>query len=194
MPRIVIEYDPVERFVVGTVGEPGERSFFLQARQGNRLTSVLLEKAQVIAVIERLAQLLRELKRMDPNFSIPPHPRDEGPLEQPIVEEFRVGLISLAWLSDREMVSIDLEATIDATFDTTIEATIDKEMSGEILLPPDPEHAPDLLHVVLTSAQTDAFIKRATSVINAGRLPCPFCGLPLDPRGHICPRANGYRR
>lgn len=182
MPRIVIEYDPVERFVVGTVGEPGDRSFFLQARQGNRLTSVLLEKSQVVAVIERLVQLLRELKRINPGFSIPPHPGDDAPLEQPIAEEFRVGLISLAWLSDREMVSIDLEATFE------------EDGESEILFEREPDNAPDLLHVVLTASQTDAFIRRATNVINAGRLPCPFCGLPLDPRGHVCPRANGYRR
>ncbi|MDP1711348.1 MAG: DUF3090 family protein [Candidatus Nanopelagicaceae bacterium] len=182
MARLVITYDPVERFVVGTVGEPGDRSFFLQARHGKRLTSVLLEKAQVVAIVERLDLLLHELRRVEPNLVITSLPRDDEPLEQPIVEEFRVGLISLAWLSDRELVSIDLQATSE------------QEENDENLVIEDFESAPDLLHVILTAAQTEAFIKRATSVINAGRPPCPFCGLPLDPRGHVCPRANGYRR
>lgn len=182
MGRLVITYDPVERFVTGTVGEPGDRSFFLQARHGKRLTSVLLEKAQVIAIVERLGLLLRELKRIDPNFMIPSLPVDDEPLEQPIVEDFRVGLISLSWLSDREVVSIELQATSD------------QDENSENLSIHDPENGPDILQVVLTAAQTEAFIKRATNVVNAGRPPCPFCGLPLDPRGHICPRANGYRR
>lgn len=69
MARLVITYDPVERFVVGTVGEPGDRSFFLQARHGKRLTSVLLEKAQVVAIVERLDLLLHELKRVEPNLT-----------------------------------------------------------------------------------------------------------------------------
>jgi uncharacterized repeat protein (TIGR03847 family) len=167
---------------VGTVGEPGDRSFFLQARFGKRLTSVLIEKAQVVAIVERLDLLLRELKRIDSNFVINSLPRDDEPLEQPIVEEFRVGLISLSWLSDRELVSIELQAASD------------RDESGEDLFIDDLENAPDMLHVVLTSAQTEAFTKRAMSVVSAGRPPCPFCGLPLDPRGHVCPRANGYRR
>lgn len=178
----MITYDPVERFVVGTVGEPGERSFFLQARHGKRLTSVLLEKAQVVAMVERLGLLLRELKRLDPNFSITSLPHDDEPLEHPIVEEFRVGLISLSWLSDRELVSIEFQATSE------------QDGNEEDLLIESPDDSPDLLQVILTAAQTEAFIKRATSVVNAGRPPCPFCGLPLDARGHVCPRANGYRR
>lgn len=182
MARLVITYDPVERFVVGTVGEPGDRSFFLQARHGKRLTSVLLEKAQVVAIVERLDLLLHELKRVEPNLAITSLPRDDEPLEQPIVEEFRVGLISLAWLSDRELVSIDLQATSE------------QEEIDENLVIEDLENAPDMLHVILTAAQTEGFIRRATSVVNAGRPPCPFCGLPLDSRGHVCPRANGYRR
>lgn len=182
MTRLVITFDPVERFIVGTVGEPGERSFFIQAREGKRLTSVLLEKAQIVAIVERLDLLLRELKRIDPNLEIATSSRDDEPLEQPIVEEFRVGLISLSWLSDRELVSIELQATSD------------QDENDEELLIDDPEQAPDMLHVLLTAAQTESFTRRAMTVVGAGRPPCPFCGLPLDPRGHVCPRANGYRR
>ncbi len=182
MARLIITFDPVERFIVGTVGEPGERSFFIQAREGKRLTSVLLEKAQILAIVERLDLLLRELKRIDPNLKIATSAPDGEPLEQPIVEEFRVGLISLSWLSDRELVSIELHAISDP------------DDSNEELLIEDPENAPDMLHVLLSPAQTESFTKRAMTVVGAGRPPCPFCGLPLDPRGHVCPRANGYRR
>jgi uncharacterized repeat protein (TIGR03847 family) len=182
MARIVNTFDPVERFVVGTIGEPGERSFFLQARTGTRLISVLLEKSQVIAIADRLEILLKELRRIDPALVIERLPRDEGSLDTPIVEEFRVGIVSLSWLNDREMVSVELQA-------------INEDSPGsEEILGDDEENAPDLLRVFLNPSQTDAFVKRASAVVNAGRPPCPFCGLPLDPTGHVCPRANGYRR
>ena len=182
MARIVNTFDPVERFVVGTVGEPGERSFFLQARAGSRLTSVLLEKSQVIAIADRLEILLRELRRIDPSLVIQRHPRDEQPLDTPIFEEFRIGMVSLSWLSDREMISVELQAINE------------NSPESEEILGDDDVNAPDLLRVILTLSQTDAFVKRAAAVVNAGRPPCPFCGLALDPQGHLCPRANGYRR
>lgn len=182
MARIVNSFDPVERFVVGTVGEPGERSFFLQARSGKKLTSVLLEKSQVIAIADRLEILLRELRRVDPALVIERLPVDDQPLEAPIMEEFRVGLVSLSWLSDREMVSVELQAVNE------------NAPESEEVFSDDDYEAPDLLRVILTPSQTDAFVKRAAVVVNAGRPPCPFCGLALDPNGHVCPRANGYRR
>jgi uncharacterized repeat protein (TIGR03847 family) len=182
MTRIVFTFDPVERFIVGTVGEPGERTFFLQARTGTRLTSVVVEKAQVFALSERIGFLLRELKRNDPTLRFETSPRDDAPLEQPILEEFRVGVIGLSWLSDRNLVSIELQAVTE----------MDQE-SEEIALD-DSEAAPDLLRVLLTPEQAQSFSVRALVVLNAGRPPCPFCGLALDPRGHVCPRANGYRR
>ena len=182
MPRIVNIFDPVERFVVGTVGEPGERSFFLQAGTGARLISVLLEKAQVTAIADRLEILLRELRRVDPLMVIDRLPRDERALDTPIVEEFRVGIVSLSWLSDREVVCVELQAVNE------------NSPESEEILSDDDESAPDLLRVILTPSQTDAFVKRAAAVVSAGRPPCPFCGLALDPQGHLCPRANGYRR
>jgi uncharacterized repeat protein (TIGR03847 family) len=46
----------------------------------------------------------------------------------------------------------------------------------------------------MAPAQARAFARRCARVVSAGRPACPFCGQPLDPTGHICPRANGYRR
>ena len=182
MARIVSTFDPVERCVVGTVGQPGERSFFIQARSGSRLVSVLLEKTQVIAIADRLEILLREIRRIDPALVIEQLPRDESPLETPIVEEFRVGIVSLAWLGERQRISIELQAVNENAPD-------DQEIYSD-----DDSDAPDLLRVILTPSQTSAFVRRAEAVVNAGRPPCPFCGLALDPKGHLCPRANGYRR
>ncbi len=45
----------------------------------------------------------------------------------------------------------------------------------------------------LTLEQAGAFAIVATGLVEAGRPPCPLCGLPLDPSGHNCPRTNGHR-
>ena len=182
MARMVYLFDPADRFVAGTVGEPGERSFYLQARSGNRVTSVLLEKDQVAHIAESLGLLLKELRRNDPTFRAISTSRDDEPLETPISEEFRVGAISLSWLSDRALIAIDLHSVND-------------QESDELeILEEEPNESADLMRVILTPNQTHMFILRAMAVVGAGRPACPFCGLALDPNGHLCPRANGYRR
>src|SRR3954451_23263277 len=101
MPRLVFEYDPPERFVAGTVGEPGQRTFFLQARGGGRVTSVALEKAQVSVLAERVDALLDEVVRRSAGGGggpggPPAEASDTAPLDAPIEEEFRVGTMALA--------------------------------------------------------------------------------------------------
>ena len=188
MPRELSQYDPVERFVAGTVGLPGERTFFLQARTGNRITSVVLEKQQLALLAERLDELLDEVvRRADMPVPIPAGPSgalDREPLESPIVEDFRVGGIGLGWNGEIERVVIELHATIESD-----------EMEVPDLDEDDvPDDAPACLRVRMTGAQARDFVARATSLVAAGRPPCPFCQLPLDPTGHICPRSNGFRR
>ena len=99
---VVHRFDPPERFVAGTVGEPGQRTFFLQAREGTRLISVSLEKQQVSALAERIDELLDELMNAAGDDVLIPAiaPRDltdNQPLEQPIEEEFRAGTMTLSW-------------------------------------------------------------------------------------------------
>jgi len=180
--RIVYEFNPVERFVCGTVGEPGERAFFIQARTGARITSVGLEKIQAAALGDRVGAMIKEIKRSNPLLSYERLSADTEPLEQPIFEEFRVGVIGLSFATDTETVLVELQCVTEAQSEE--EELADDEEDG----------APDLLRVTLTLTQADAFAKRTTAVVGAGRLPCPFCGIPIDPNGHLCPRANGYRR
>lgn len=182
MSRIVYEFNPVERFVCGTVGEPGDRSFFIQARTGSRITSVGLEKIQAAALGDRVGAILKEIKRTNPLIAYQKLGLDTEPLEQPIFEDFRVGVIGLSFVIDTETILVELQRATPADF------------PEEELVDDDDEEAPDLLRVSLTLAQADAFTKRTTAVIGAGRLPCPFCGIPIDNTGHLCPRANGYRR
>lgn len=189
MARQVFHYDPPERFVAGTVGEPGARTFFLQAAGNGRLTSVALEKEQVAVLAQRLDALLDEVLRETGGAAAVPalapvELDDTGPLAQPIVEEFRVGTLTLAW--DLE----DDRAVIEAY-------SVSEADDSDDLEPPDPDSPDDdrdVLIVRLTGAMARAFVKRALAVVAAGRPTCPLCGQPLDPDGHLCPRQNGYRR
>lgn len=186
MPRQVFEYDPPERFVAGTVGEPGSRTFFLQATGGGRTTSVSLEKQQVAVLAERVEELLDEVVRRAAGSTTvpavaPQELADSDPLDTPLLEEFRVGTMALEWDEDTERVVITAQAAVD-------------EEGDEDFVPADVDEGPPALRVRLTGAAARAFAQRALRVVAAGRPPCPFCGLPLDPDGHVCPRANGYRR
>jgi len=163
--------DP-DRFVAGTVGEPGERAFFIQAKSSNRLISVALEKAQVQAIAARLEIMVSEVKKSEPLALIAKFPTDDAPLESPVEAEFQVGAISLAWNEETQRICLELYELEED----------EEETEGEVL------------EVNISLGLATAFSARSKAVVNAGRLPCPFCGIPIDPRGHLCPRSNGYRR
>ena len=106
MPRRRYLFDPPERFVAGTVGQPGDRPFFLQARDGPRVVSVVLEKVQVAVLADRLGELLSELERRGIERRVG---RTHGivrcrhrPLDEPLNEAFRVGSLTLGWDGDAE--------------------------------------------------------------------------------------------
>lgn len=165
-------YTDPDRFVAGTVGPPGERAFFIQARSAHRLTSVALEKAQVQAIAARLEVMVSEIKKSDPLITVAKSIVDDAPLDSPIDAEFQVGAISLAWNEETQRICLELYELQED------EAESDGEM----------------LEVNITISLALSFVTRSKAVVNAGRLPCPLCAIPIDPRGHLCPRANGYRR
>jgi uncharacterized repeat protein (TIGR03847 family) len=190
MARIVFEYDPPDRFVAGTVGEPGQRTFYLQAVGGGRTTSVALEKQQVAALAERVEALLDEVVRQSSGEAAvpavtPADVTDTEPLASPVEEEFRVGTMAIAWDTDDGVMVIEAQELTDSEDDDDTETP---------LIDDDAEEGPTLLRVRITGAAARAFVSRAQAVVAAGRPPCPFCGGPLDAGGHVCPRANGYRR
>ena len=177
-------YDPPERFVAGAVGQPGERTFYLQATDGSRVTSVSLEKFQVSQFAERLDELLDEVLRRtggspDVPAAAPSVLQDDAPLDLPLLEDFRVGAIALAWDGDGGMV--------------VIEAQEESDEPVEPLADDIPVDGPGVLRVRITPGAARAFAQRAAKIVAAGRPPCPLCGLPLDTEGHICPRQNGHR-
>ena len=183
MTSRVLLFEEPERFTVGTVGQPGERTFFIQARDRTRLISISLEKAQVQALSERLLYMVREIKQSDPTVVITKLQRDDAPLDTPIEEEFRVGVIGLAFDADQQLIQVDLQAVSENESDNPEFIDVD-DLTGD----------QDILRVLISPSEADRFSKRCYSVVGAGRQPCPFCGGPIDPRGHLCPRANGYRR
>ena len=189
MASVIHSFDPPERFVAGTVGPPGQRTFFLQARTGARVTSVALEKQQVAVLAERIDELLDELLRHEAGSATIPAVspvalEDNGPLEQPIVEEFRAGTMTLSWDASDQRIVVEV-------FPFTDESVVEPGTPEEEIEEPDPE---EILVVRLPAALARAFSKRAAAVVGAGRPSCPFCGGPVDPAGHLCPRANGFRR
>jgi len=177
-------FDTPDRFVAGTVGEPGNRAFFLQARDGTRVTSVALEKVQVAALIQRLDELLDELERrgIEGAGTLETFDADPAPLDEPINEAFRAGTLSLGWDTQDDLVLLEAR-----------EQTEDEEEDDEEAFDDDADDGPDLLRVRMTALAARAFVGRALRVLAAGRPPCPLCGQPLDPQGHLCPRRNGHR-
>src|SRR6476661_5030932 len=193
MASVIHSFDPPERFVAGTVGPPGQRTFFLQARTGARVVSVALEKQQVQALAERIDELLDEVMANAPGDAVVPAVapvglEDTAPLEQPIEEEFRAGTMTLSWDPADERIVIEVFPYSEAAVITPEQvADLDEEEFEE----PEPD---EVLLVRIPAGVARAFVKRSEQVLGAGRPDCPFCGNPIDPDGHLCVRANGFRR
>jgi uncharacterized repeat protein (TIGR03843 family) len=153
-------YDPPDRFVAGAVGQPGERIFYLQATASGRVTSVVLEKFQVSLLAERIDELLDEVLRRtggspEVPAAAPAGLADDAPLDLPLLEDFRVGAIALAWDGDGGMV--------------VIEAQEESEEPVEPLAEDIPPDGPDVLRVRITPGAARAFAQRAAKIVAAGR-------------------------
>jgi uncharacterized repeat protein (TIGR03847 family) len=218
MTRRLFVFDPPDRFVAGTIGVPGNRTFFIQARRAGQLVSVILEKVQVAVLAERLGVLLDELETRGISPSTSDAPEDPAPLEEPINDAFRATTLTLGWDGDAERILVEARADgeddedeLDAdetegdeeeedegeTIDLSSIEGLAGSPAGELLaafegVDEDDEDGPDTLRVRLSPAEARSFVNRALTVVAAGRLPCPLCGQPLDPQGHICPRRNGH--
>ncbi len=183
MSRAIHIFRRPDRFVAGTVGEPGDRTFYLQVSQDSRLVSVLLEKQQVQILAERIGALLGEVHRRF-GADLPPEDvavEDLDPLQMPVDVEFRVGTMGLGWEADAGAVVVELLAVTETPLDESV--VLD-----------DTDEGPDTVRVFLAPEDARQFSARTEMIVEAGRPPCPLCGRPLDPEGHICARTNGYHR
>ncbi|WP_296140898.1 DUF3090 domain-containing protein [uncultured Tessaracoccus sp.] len=168
---MLMEFRRPDRCVVGTVGEPGNRLFLIQVAQGSRIAAVALEKEQAQLIGRRIAEILDQLVALGAPVPEAFEPRDLGPLDAPVEIDFRAGAIGLAWDAGQTAVQLELFPTDGFVSD---EGT--------------------LVQIWLTPVQAREFAGRTEQIVASGRPACPVCAQPLGPHGHICPRANGYRR
>jgi uncharacterized repeat protein (TIGR03847 family) len=166
--------DPLDSFIVGTIGQPGEREFYLQAKYHGGVHSFAIDKSQVSALADRIAMLIGELKAADYRFEN----IIAVPLEVPLIPEFQIGVIGIVWLGESEQVALDIQEITE----------------GDNDLVPEDEDGPSRFRLLMSPDIANAFVSQARKIVSAGRAPCPFCGLPINRDGHLCPRANGYRR
>lgn len=178
MPTLLYLHDWPDRVVIGTVGRPGSRTFYLQARTGRRLTSVAMEKQWAATLAEKIDVILDELMTEEGNrFSVPaeaiPELMDADPVEQPVEEDFRLGSMRLSWDPATSQVVVEAYPLVEVASEEEAAALVDAE----------PEEA---MVVRMPVGTARAFAERARRVVEAGRPACPRCGEPMDPDGHVC--------
>jgi uncharacterized repeat protein (TIGR03847 family) len=166
-----IELDPVDKVTAAAVGEPGQRSFYLQARKDDVVVSMLIEKQQVALLAAHIDELLERVG--EPTEELDPDTLD---LEMPVVPEFRVGRIGLGFDEDRDLVLLQCDEFVP-----------EDEESDE----PVPEDTAQV-RLWATRAQIAALARRGELEVESGRPLCSMCGQPIDPEGHFCPRSNGH--
>jgi uncharacterized repeat protein (TIGR03847 family) len=168
---VFYEFDEVDAFTVGAIGRPGSREFYMQARRGGTRVTVKCEKQSVTAIADYLVKVLDDL----PAPSDKPMPAAME-LTAPVEAAFVLGPVGLGYDRTNDRVLVQLEEIVPT------------DENGD----PEPDAVADRGHlrVFLTRSQAQAFCEHAVSVVSAGRPACVFCGLPIDPDGHICPRMN----
>jgi uncharacterized repeat protein (TIGR03847 family) len=168
----VSEFDlpDVDRFTAGAIGEPGKRVFYLQALAGAQVVTLQCEKTQVAALAEYFAELLADLPT-PPDSELP----SDMDLLSPVEPEWIVGQIGVVFDETRDRMVVRADELRLEEDDT------DDQLAG-------------MARVSLTRAQVHAFVIRAAELVSAGRPPCPLCGRPLDPEGHMCIKTNGHRK
>lgn len=173
MPTRVHEFSWPDRVVVGVIGLPGARAFYLQVRAGAQLVSIAMEKQHAAELAEKIDEILDHLITIEGNpFSVPTGTPlelvDNEPLEA-VEVQFRVGAMSLGW--EPSTAQIVMEAYPMSEDDPE---DLDAQDVGEVL------------RVLMPVGTSRAFAKRTREIVAAGRPMCPICGYPIDPDGHIC--------
>ena len=179
MPTRVHEFAWPDRVVVGTIGLPGARTFYLQVRAGTQIVSIALEKQQAAQLAEKIDEILDQLITVEGNpFSVPTSTPielvDNDQLEA-VQEQFRTGAMSLGWDPTTAQVVIEAYPITDVDADDNDES-LDEDDANE----------PEMLLVRMPVGTARAFAKRTREIVGAGRPTCPLCGYPIDADGHIC--------
>ncbi|MCU0491124.1 MAG: DUF3090 family protein [Chloroflexaceae bacterium] len=173
MAEFTFDFESVQRITASAVGRPGQRVFYVQARRGSRLISLLCEKQQVLALAEAVARLLDSLAEQNPRLATSDDMFiTDMSLEEPLEAEFRIAQMGLGYDAERDMVILLVQGTSDS----------DEE---------DADDAPTA-RFAATRLQMRALSSHASQVVAAGRPICGNCGRPIDPVGHFCPQRNGH--
>ncbi len=170
MAEFTFDLEAVQRITAGAVGNPGQRVFYVQARRGNRLISLLAEKEQIRALADAVSQFLDDLAEKNPGLSTADDilVTNMG-LEEPLEPEFRIGQMGLGYDHQRDMVILVIQSMVD-----------------------EPDETPVTARFSATRMQMRALSVHAAQVVAAGRPICGNCGRPIDPGGHFCPQRNGH--
>ena len=179
MPTRVHEFAWPDRIVVGTIGLPGARTFYLQVRAGTQIVSIALEKQQSALLAEKIDEILDQLITLEGNpFSVPTSTPielvDNDQLEA-VQEQFRTGAMSLGWDPTTAQVVIEAYPITDVDADDNDEP-LDEGGANES----------EMLLVRMPVGTARAFAKRTREIVGAGRPTCSLCGYPIDADGHIC--------
>jgi uncharacterized repeat protein (TIGR03847 family) len=176
-----VDLERVDRITAGAVGEPGERTFFLQAREGDRTVTILVEKEQVellgTSILEILATVGRETGEGPPS--------DELGLEPPLEPLWRAGRLSIGYAEERDLMLLEIEELVEPDDEA------DEEPEDEGSEEEGPE--PGRIRLWATREQMLALAQHGAAVAERGRPKCRYCGNPIDPQGHMCPAMNGHR-
>ncbi|WP_455834606.1 DUF3090 domain-containing protein [Pseudarthrobacter siccitolerans] len=177
MPTRVHEFAWPDRVVIGTVGVPGERTFYLQVRTGKQIVSIALEKQQSAQLAEKIDEILDQLITLEGNpFSVPtgtPIELVDNDQLEAVEEQFRTGAMTLGWDPTTAQVVIEAYPITDVDDD-------DEPLDGNGV------EVPEMLLVRMPVGTARAFAKRTREVVGAGRPACPLCGYPVDADGHVC--------
>lgn len=176
---MAIELDPVDRITAGAVGDPGERTFFLQGKKGDQLVTLLVEKGQVQQLAAAIVEILARIGA-DPAAEADTSTME---LEPPLEPEWRAGRLAIGYEEDRDILVLEVEELVPEEEDED-EAASPLEDEG-------PE--PAMVRFWATKDQMLALARHSAAVCAAGRPTCQFCGNPIDPEGHMCPAMNGHR-
>ncbi|HET7928475.1 MAG TPA: DUF3090 family protein [Actinomycetota bacterium] len=187
-----MDLERVDRITAGAVGEPGERTFFLQARQGDRSVTILFEKEQVellgTSILEILATVGRETGEGPPS--------EELGLEPPLEPLWRAGRLSIGYAEERDLMLLEIEELVES--EDELEDVADEEPedvaddeTAPVTESEGPE--PDRVRLWATREQMFALARHGAAVAERGRPRCRFCGNPIGPDGHMCPAMNGHR-
>lgn len=166
-----IELNPVTQLTIGTVGEPGNRTFYLQGSRGSQSISLIIEKQQAAVLADSFETFLDELTQKHPEStreSQEPMWMDMR-LSEPVEPLFRVGNMGLGYNENGNQVVLVAYELVEEGED------------------------PNVVSFWATRSQIRVLIPHTREIVNAGRPICGNCGRPIDPSGHFCPNRNGHK-